>query len=313
MDYAGLTVRYKVNRPLTEREIEHRLLPGEPRRSKPLYHSRIIRMNSTYLECVDKFFQEKGYMSTIIIMLIGVNVLMIYLMLLLIIDNTGYLVLNLFIFLFYCGFVFIITKFLLLKECFTYTHFPIRFNRKTRKVHVFRQDGTVMTEDWDKLYFTLCKRGGFEGEWEVRGHRMGACGVTVLEIFALPFAESLYDIEDSPTWSFWEFVRRYMESPEELPALADQIKDVADVADKREEFGNGFGRIFLAPGPSAYIMSPIWIPVCFCYALAHSLAMHTSKIPQWPAEIEDECRIRPNDPYLRDAAHLAKPGPVKHA
>jgi hypothetical protein len=44
---------------------------------------------------------------------------------------------------------------LLRKESFAYTHYPMRFNRKTRTVHVFRPNGTVLSVPWDQLYFTL--------------------------------------------------------------------------------------------------------------------------------------------------------------
>ena len=45
-----------------------------------------------------------------------------------------------------------------LQESFTYTHFPIRLDRRNRKVHVFRpgRPGKANLEvDWDKLFFTL--------------------------------------------------------------------------------------------------------------------------------------------------------------
>jgi hypothetical protein len=35
------------------------------------------------------------------------------------------------------------------------------------------------------------------------------------------------------------------------------------------------------------------------------IAMPTCKIPVWPQEIEEECKIEPDDPYIRDAQHLA--------
>ena len=31
--------------------------------------------------------------------------------------------------------------------------------------------------------------------------------------------------------------------------------------------------------------------------------MRTSKIPQWPQWVEDECRIEPDDPWVRDGRH----------
>ena len=31
------------------------------------------------------------------------------------------------------------------------------------------------------------------------------------------------------------------------------------------------------------------------------IAMQTSKVPRWPQEIEEACRIEPGDPWVRDA------------
>jgi len=305
MDYRGLTVKYKVNRPLTTKEDDFHMLQNEPSRSKPLYQEQIIRMNSTYLECVDRFFMVKGFMLAVMIFATGVSIWFIYFGLLIASEDQLYVGGSV-IFFFGSIMLFINIKFFLLKECFTYTHFPIRFNRKTRKVHVFRRNGTVMTEDWEKLYFTLCPCQ--EDEWEVRGNRMDKDGITVLETFALPFADSLNrNRSTSKTWSFWEFVRRYMEEPDELPALADQVESVIDIADKREGFGNGFGRLFGVLGMLGVLLIFIWGPICFVYAIGRAIAMYTSKIPKWPAEIEAECKIEPDDPYLRDGEHLAQP------
>lgn len=35
--------------------------------------------------------------------------------------------------------------------------------------------------------------------------------------------------------------------------------------------------------------------------LARWLAMRTSKVPRWPAEVEAASPIEPNDPYIKDA------------
>ena len=302
-NYEGLTLKFKVNRALTDKEKEQHLRQNERLQSNPLYHSRIIRMNSTYLECVDKFFYDKGIMSAAMIAVVGILVVLIYESFFDVIEASDYFVVGLIILLCMCIMFFFCIK-LLLKECFTYTHFPIRFNRKTRKVHVFRQDGTVMTEDWDKLYFTLtkCRQNVI---WEVRGHRMAADGETVLETFGLPYADGLVYGTNSTTWSFWEFVRRYMEEPDELPALAAQVKDIPDIADKRETYLDGCGRLTKEFGSFGFLL----LPLTLIYAAGRWLATHTSKIPRWPEEIEAECAIEPNDPNVRDAKLIAKPAP----
>ena len=309
MDYIGLTVKFPVDRALTLEEKVAHLPQDKASPSDPRYQLSVIRMNSTYLECVDKYFADKGFLTTMILVLTSMIVFVYgYSIIFTLIDLSQSTALEDIGFIAALSviclplFYFLYTK-MLKKECFTYTHFPIRFNRKTRKVHVFRFDGTVMTESWDKLYFCLC--ASQRNFLEVRGHRLAEDGETVLETFALPYFST--DDTHSPQpliWTQWEFVRRYMEEGPEK--LADQVEWVMDVADKRETFSRGFWRQWAEVAglpPLALIMAPF----LFLYSLGRWLATHTSKIPVWPAEIEAECQFDANDPYLRDAQHLAKP------
>jgi hypothetical protein len=52
------------------------------------------------------------------------------------------------------------------------------------------------------------------------------------------------------------------------------------------------------------ILSFLFFPLTLMYAIGRWVAMRTSKQPVWPAEIEAECAIAPDDPYLVDAEHV---------
>jgi hypothetical protein len=304
MNYTGLTRRYPVNRPLTKREIEHHLLPKKPSpANETLDHLTVIKMNSTYLECVDKYYPWAGFITLVTVSFAAVIFWAMAGLLSTTVHRWSTLSVGdrweevwaiIAIFAVMLPVLWLLFWYLF-KEIFCYTHYPMRFNRKTRMVHVFRLDGTVMSESWDKLYFTVT-RGQLEW-WDIQGHRLADDGVTVLETFALAY----YDNSISPyLFRQWEFIRCYMEKGPEK--LIDQVINTMDVAEHKETFWFGFHRIMGEFGQYALI-AWIFSPFVLACAIGRWIAMQTSKIPVWPAEIETECQVDPNDPYQRDEYH----------
>jgi hypothetical protein len=305
---------FVVDRPLTEQEKRDHLLTGERSRSKPDDQATVIQMNSTFLDCTDKLFAERGLPTTFCIFFIVLfSVSLINMTFSEIVEWSGFsssrrsesiwFILALWV-------MFLPTIWLtwkvLREEAFRLTHYPTRFNRKTRMVHWFRfDDGTVQSEPWDNLYFTLAEWAKSKS-WEVLAHRLGEDGKTVLETFALPFSHVRDSRDRNPVvWSQWEFVRRYMEEPDQLAALADQVKVVQDVAGRRENFLDGVASL------ERVYDSPLHTPLSFIYGIGRFIASLTCKIPVWPAEIEAQCKIEPNDPYIRNrqvlqAIHVAQ-------
>jgi hypothetical protein len=312
MSMLGLTKRFKLNRPLTEQEIICHLPQKERTRCLPFYCGNVIKMNSTYLECVDNFFAMKGMVTGLMLPL---AVFFIFNILRFVISDIqrwdtfhpsekdslvwlitlGCCMALIFLSLAFYGFS---------KELFRLTHYPIRFNRKTRKVHFFRtRDCKPVTADWDNLYFTVYRpENQMFDKLEVIAHVMAGDGKTVLDTFALPFEhEDDYANENPLILIQFEFIRRYMEEPDELPALAEQVTDVVNVADRRETWLAGYSH--MTRGYEFFLMLIIGFMALFT-ATGRWIANHTSKIPKWPAEIEAECQIEPDDPYIRDWNHL---------
>lgn len=310
MNPAGLVDPFPINRPLETWEFDFRRPQNTRTRSRPLCQGMVIRMNSTYLECVDKFYSWKGVATTLALSAIvpfGGGSLYMFLdeilkwsthsaqkqleagLFLVFLVIVSFIMLRLFVPLF-------------LKESFGLTHYPIRFNRKTRMVHVFRLDGTVMTEAWDKLLFVPAMVGN--NEWEIHGHRLSEDRKTVLDTFSLPYISAMDDESESPlVYSFWEFVRRYMEEPEELPALADQVLYPMEIPNRRESWWGGFTRLLENDG-QFWVIGLIALPFTIPVSFGRWFAIHTSRLPKWPAKIEAECAVDPDDPYIRDAKHL---------
>lgn len=288
MDFYGLVQPYKVNRPLWDFEKEERLKPKKRLGVVPHYNLSVIRMSGTFLEGVDKFYPARGFVAMLGFFVAAFSWTVFFFDG---IDRPAVLMLlNLA--------VAIGSSWLLTRDAFTYTHFPIRFNRKNRQVYVWRRNGTVLKAGWDDLYFTI---GGSETTWKdlyVTGHVMDADGVTVRETFALGASG-----EKDQLQTLWEFYRRYMEEGPQavLTALEKPLICLPRLDLKRETWRFGWERVTLQL--NGWILLQIVSQVfMFPQSLFRWIAMHTSKIPQWPQWVEDECAIEANDPWVRDVS-----------
>jgi hypothetical protein len=269
-------------------------------------------MNSTFLELVDKFYAWKGLVTAFAMAAIG---LLSWLLIMLTItiasdalagdkdaSSSGMFALA-FMYLIFSPLIFAFL-WMLLKESFHYTHYPIRLNRKTRMVHVFKFDGSILSMPWDDVFFTLGK-SQTRNVYDLVGHVMDADGITVRDTFSLGqygmlTEEDLAHPEKQDgnyLHRYWEFVRRYMD---EGPAqLIRQVEYVVPVADQRESIGYSFSRFNANWGP-------LWLPMLPITLLVwpfRVLAMRTCKIPHWPRDIEAACIVDANDPYQRDERH----------
>ncbi len=118
----------------------------------------------------------------------------------------------------------------------------------------------------------------------------------MLETFALPALA--YGLEEKESGKgYWEFIRRYMEDG---PAsVIDIITGCLPIKDQKETLAFSYHRLAFSLG-SAF--SPFMIMYYLMDYPGRMLAMHYSKIPQWPREIEEQCPVEPNDPYFKDAS-----------
>lgn len=293
MEYTGLVQKFKVNRPLTDEERGLQLRQRHRGDLKPEHQLSVIRMNSTFLELVDVYFSWKGAITLAAIAgwsIVGGGVLVAAIWSLF--EPGPYDVWwNTILEIGFSAAFGAIAIWLARFECFRHTHYPIRFNRKTRKVHVFRTNGTVLTADWDKLFFCLGRCYQLRN-WTIQGHVLADDGKTVLETFSLP-EWGVGDHDRELLRHVWEYVRRYME---EGPALLiEQTPVVLPIADRRESFWFGWHRTHA-------IWTVLLLPVYLFFYPGRWIAMRTSKIPRWPQEIEAQCVVAPGDVFVRDAS-----------
>jgi hypothetical protein len=302
MEYSGLIRPYKVNRPIKDDERQRQLHQKQRLEVEPAYQMSVIRFNSTYMELVDKWFAWRGFLTTV------ATVVLV----------SAIFIAGMFPYGYFTGdhveegfwwaaaIMFIISLPLfalciwgLKTDAFRFTHFPIRLNRKTRMVHVFRTNGTVLSVPWDEVFFCIASLP--ERNWEIQEHVLDKDGVTVKETFALfPEVSGSKSESEANLPRCWEFVRRYMEDG---PAsVADLVEYCLPIADQREPFAFGFHRTHSWVGG---VSLPLMIWILLIYLVTYPgrwLALRTSKIPQWPQEIEAVCAVDANDPFRKDAS-----------
>jgi hypothetical protein len=315
MEFSGLLGKYCVNRLLNDQELRHRLKQDRRLNLSPRYQLSVIEMNSTYLESTDKWYGWKGVVSTValtVIIIFFTGLLKFYYVtiaegaefrpagdswwILTAITSMSLPLLG-------------AAVWTLNKESFAYTHYPMRFNRITRMVYVFRSDGTVLSVPWGKVFFTLGHIVQWN-EWEIRGHVLDADNITVRETFALSYVGSLnatdvmpgntqYSSEDYVR-AHWEFIRRYMEDGPQ--AVSSQVQFCMPVNGRRERFRVGMERVFANFAGAPFLIYWMMFPFCLIISIFRWLAMRTSKIPQWPEEIKASCTVEPDDPYAIEGA-----------
>ncbi|EOC0417694.1 hypothetical protein ACI0Z1_002235 [Cronobacter malonaticus] len=144
MNYTGLYTPYKLNRPLTENERNGQFCQGKRRRVNAIMdESSVIRMNSTCLDTVCKYYCGTGISSSMIgVLILGVLFAFIYEGIYVSLSGDDYVSWGgvAFSALVMALFIMLLSK-LLLKEWFRKTHYPIRFNRKNQMVYVYQVNG----------------------------------------------------------------------------------------------------------------------------------------------------------------------------
>ncbi|WP_336285204.1 DUF6708 domain-containing protein [Citrobacter arsenatis] len=295
----GLYRKFKINRPLADEDVKGHVnqqvhIPFQ--QSELVDDMAFIRLNSTYLEVADVYYKDRGVYA-----LVG------WVFFLLTFGGWICFWWSSYIHSFAIGFIIFFNVVLILdmlfcslfiyKESFSLTHFPIRFNRRKRLIHLFHLNGRVKNYAWDDIYFTI--KSSFEGyggkQWYLCGHILAEDGITIRESFSV----SMYDSRRENVVRFWELVRRYMEAPDGVKQAADIAWCFLPVAEKRESFG--FGLCVLLVRGRHWLTQLLMLPFAFLQAFTRWFCMHTSKIPRWPDEVEQQCRVETGDKYNYDS------------
>ncbi|QHM71911.1 DUF6708 domain-containing protein [Mixta intestinalis] len=317
MDYEGLMIKYKYRASpvLTEDEMNNQLHQNEKidlGDRNIMDDTAVIHFSSGYMEIVDKWYSVKGFLT---VSALGSLVLCI--------AGDFYMPYNMFVhyFLqhdydtsFYVIGLIALTITLLLTfifwrmlrvECFRWTHYPVRFDRKNRRVHVFSTDGDIYSAPWDEIFFTTgcyTKTRFKRKYYDIRGHVLAEDRKTVLRTFTFPVSAARRE----ELYANWEFVRRYMEEGPE--AVAHVLKLMPPVEGRREGILFGYWYLMLSAAYGAPLFLVPFLMVLYLTVWPFRLfAMYSCKIPRWSAEVEVQCVIAPDDPWDISAVHNPRP------
>jgi hypothetical protein len=296
---------FLVDRPLNEYEKGQRLSTKMAASQRLHYDLSVIKMNSTYVECVDKWYPMRGFVALAGVAFGGVICFGLYAVMMAFLRRGGFDFVLAFLtagFFLMLGFA---AKFFR-SDAFTYTHYPIRFNRQNRQVYAFRRDGSVLKAGWDDFYWTIynTKLGLGGGDLNVMGHLLDKDGVTVKESIALSLVDAGEQGRQNVLQCF-EFYRRFMEEgpgPVLQALKPTPLIMLPGIHKQRESWYYGWQH--LTGGMKGLpLLQVLFQPFLLPISLFRWLVMRTSKIPQWPQWVEDECRIDPHDPWVRDERH----------
>ena len=312
MDYDGLMIKYKYRASpvLTEDERANQLHQNEKidlGDKKVMDDAAVIHLSSGYMEVVDKWYAIKGFLtvpSLALLVLFAAGVIYIpcnmFVHFFLQQDYDGWFYTIGFIALFVSILASLFCYLMLRVECFRWTHYPVRFDRKNRLVHVFSVDGEVYSAPWEDIFFTTgcyTKTRFKRKNYDIRGHVLAEDRKTVLKTFTLsvsaPRREDLY--------RNWEFVRRYMEEGPE--AVAGVLKLMPPVEGRREGIFFGYWYLlFSATYGAPFFVVPFLMALYLTAWPFRVFAMYTCRIPRWSEEVEASCVIAPDDPWDISAA-----------
>jgi hypothetical protein len=313
MEYSGLMNKFKNNRALNQGERDHQLKQKDKACAETNEGFTLIESNSTFIEVVDKYYAWKGFAFAFVLIAICLVIYFVVSLLFLAFNQWPSLVLEhkensaiaaygavclmalpLIVFCIYA----------ISKEAFTYTHWPVRLNRKNRKVYVFRHDGQGGVLTWDDIFFTLgyCNSNLGNAVRDIRGLVIDKDNM-VRDTFTM----GLFGNPERIT-TVWEYYRTFMEEgPQTLPTLEAMLP----IAGRKEGVVFGIKRQFLNFAGAGTAVVLLSLPLSIAGSIGRTICMLTNRAPKWPQEVLDACQIEAND---RFEYHAAKDGsPLRSA
>ena len=202
------------------------------------------------------------------------------------------------------GIVTFLMLFAVSTEVLTSRHYPVRFNRKTRKVYVRQYNKKVEIFEWSDLHFYIFY---MKEDADIRGVKFAADGKTIEAMFALPF--HIKDSEEELIKHFAFFTSYMSKNETRFLQAKDAVRYVYPIHKYRETPVQSLERIKLEfhfdhmnmEYPKETVMPKyifaIFTPMIAIRYVGRLISMLTCYRHRFAEAIEAECEIDPNDSY----------------
>jgi hypothetical protein len=272
--------------------VEKPWLPKDKQGDRVHSSFTVIKLNSTYVETVDESYANRGFGAMTGLLLGGILLFFTALACVLEISRGN------FPWFYLCmgSPVIFIGYWTSRLECFAFTHYPIRYNRKNRCVYIWRPKGQAVKAKWDELCFFPMPRSHPLAERLIVAAILSADKSKIEDMFFLGTQGGDSDQQKM----YVEFLRRYMDQGPEAVVHDKSFWCLPRLDFHREGWWFGWKKLMLLDNgwPIAQL---IWMPFVTVQSFFRFLAMRTSKIPVWPEWVEAECQVDSDDPWVRDA------------
>lgn len=274
----------------------------------------IIKMNSTYMDVINWHYEWKGIYNFFTMFVFFVVFIVIFLS----------MFESFFVEIFIRSLLFYLIFFVILSPLFffvfflgykwdnkIFTHYPIRFNRHTRKVYFLDVEGNYQEGNYDEMeFFITCVNPvmGFHQIW----------GAVLDEEGKVQHCTSLGPMMGNSEFLeyFWNFVSLYMtQGPKPLypyyykgmeqnnTVMASRLTFCNDIDEKRESAEFSAYRVKLNSFylKTLYLVRKITLNN-FLWVIGRRYAMKNCTVPLWPEWIKEQNKISEDDPYIVDAS-----------
>lgn len=275
---------------------------------KPFAHRNIICMNSTYLELLDSWDDIRGMPTALFLPAFGALTFGCIVSLYGVYGtfqakeyslSIGFLLVSIILCLLNYSFYGMGGK----TDLFGKTHYPIRLNKKNRKIYAFSPFRQKIIElDWDDLRFSEM---GFHTEFEreVRASIVDENGIVQEEIILFRYLSALEKMSESKL----AFLKLYMDT-DDLQTVDQEISEYFDIYNRKETLKETLERLYLAFNHEEWEtnqrsnhkdLGMFFYEMLFAFPLffLRRLGLIFSKVPTWPEYIQKECIVDVHDPF----------------